>query len=292
MSAGSVRHDDVATARTTSGRATSECGAMNVTVIASIPHMSTGPLFDRLYAVEPDGVAWMTPSASTVPSGSPPIAHSSSTSAPDLRRRGDDVVDRRPRVPPACSNVERRQLEHDVVAGEHAPQPALELVRLHRREEPEPAEVDADAPARRGRGTSWNARSIVPSPPRTTTSSGSSSRHLRRRPRARPPHALDGVVEAVALAEQDADAPDGLSQRLRRSGCRCRREGAAPVGGSDGGRTPGFPSGRAGPSLRPRRLASPGERGVGDLAHDAPLHVGVADDALLRLRAAAPRTAA
>ena len=41
---------------TTSGRAWSECGATKVVAIASIPHISTGPPFERLYAVEPDGV--------------------------------------------------------------------------------------------------------------------------------------------------------------------------------------------------------------------------------------------
>ena len=66
---------------------------MNVTVIASMPHMSTGPLFDRLYAVEPDGVAWMIPSASTRPERLAADRPLELRDAPDLGRRGDDVVD-------------------------------------------------------------------------------------------------------------------------------------------------------------------------------------------------------
>ncbi len=46
----------------TSGRACSECAATYVSAIASSPHMSTGPPFERLYAVEPDGVEQMIPS--------------------------------------------------------------------------------------------------------------------------------------------------------------------------------------------------------------------------------------
>ena len=75
---------------TTSGRAWSECGATKVVAIASIPHMSTGPPFERLYAVDPEGVEQMIPSHGTLPRSSPPTAHSSSIirpSTPDVTTR-------------------------------------------------------------------------------------------------------------------------------------------------------------------------------------------------------------
>ena len=67
---------------TTNGRARRSCGATNVSAIASRPHISTGPPFERLYAVEPDGVEQMRPSHGTRPKSSPPIDHLSSTMRP------------------------------------------------------------------------------------------------------------------------------------------------------------------------------------------------------------------
>jgi hypothetical protein len=77
-----VPDDDVLAARHDERPAWSECGATNVVAIASIPHISTGPPFERLYAVEPEGVEQMIPSHGTLPRSSPPTAHSSSTMRP------------------------------------------------------------------------------------------------------------------------------------------------------------------------------------------------------------------
>jgi hypothetical protein len=57
---------------------------MNVIAIASSPRTSTGPPFERLYAVDPDGVAQIIPSHGTVPTSSPPIDHASSTIRPSV----------------------------------------------------------------------------------------------------------------------------------------------------------------------------------------------------------------
>ena len=46
------------------------------------PHISTGPPFERLYAVEPDGVEQMIPSHGWRPSSSPATASSSSIMRP------------------------------------------------------------------------------------------------------------------------------------------------------------------------------------------------------------------
>ena len=55
---------------------------MNVTAIASSPRTSTGPPFERLYAVEPDGVEQIIPSQGTVPRSSPATDQASSTMRP------------------------------------------------------------------------------------------------------------------------------------------------------------------------------------------------------------------
>src|SRR5689334_22712511 len=55
---------------------------MNVIAIASSPRTRTGPPFERLYAVEPDGVEQIIPSHETTPRSSPPIAQPSSIIRP------------------------------------------------------------------------------------------------------------------------------------------------------------------------------------------------------------------
>lgn len=48
---------------TTNGRNDSECGATGVRRAQGTDGATTGPPTERLYAVEPDGVAMMRPSA-------------------------------------------------------------------------------------------------------------------------------------------------------------------------------------------------------------------------------------
>src|SRR5439155_13147900 len=67
-----------------SGRTWSECGATNVIAIASSPQTSTGPPFERLYAVEPEGVEQIKPSQGRRPRSSPPTAYASSTILPSV----------------------------------------------------------------------------------------------------------------------------------------------------------------------------------------------------------------
>src|SRR3954447_9370244 len=57
---------------------------MNVTASASRPRTRTGPPFERLYAVEPDGVEQIMPSHGIVPRSSPPTAHASSIMRPSV----------------------------------------------------------------------------------------------------------------------------------------------------------------------------------------------------------------
>ena len=63
--------------------------------------------------------------------------------AAEDRARRDDVVDRD--VPLAVEReLERRQLDHGVLAGEYPREVALEPVGCDRRQKPDPPEVDAD----------------------------------------------------------------------------------------------------------------------------------------------------
>ena len=116
---------------------------MNVTASASRPRTSTGPPFERLYAVEPDGVEQIIPSHGTVPRSSPPTAHASSIIRPSVELVATTSLTATWRSP-FSSHLERRQLDDGVLAGEDAREVALEGVRLDRREEADAAEVDAD----------------------------------------------------------------------------------------------------------------------------------------------------
>ena len=128
---------------TTSGRTSSACGATNVSTIASRPHTSTGPPFERLYAVEPAGVAQIRPSHGCTPSSSPPIACPSSTIRPSVAPATTTSFTATLRRAPHV-DLERRQLDGLIVAGEHTGEAVLEPVGRDRRQEPDAAVVDAD----------------------------------------------------------------------------------------------------------------------------------------------------
>ena len=144
-------------------------------------------------------------------------------------------------------DLERRQLDDVVLAGEHPRQPGLQLVARDRAEEADPAEVDADHRARPCRGTASSARSIVPSPPSTIATSASSRRRSRRRSRASSPprprrasstpasratasQPRERRADLVRLAVRDHGRPrfTALSRRRRRSSGRRHRVLPAP----------------------------------------------------------------
>ncbi len=116
---------------------------MNVIAIASSPRTRTGPPFERLYAVEPDGVEQIIPSHDTTPRSSPAIAQPSSIIRPSVELVATTSL--------TATNVfavelrlERRLLDRPVLAGEDAREVVLEPLRRDRGEEADPAEVDAD----------------------------------------------------------------------------------------------------------------------------------------------------
>ena len=131
------------------------------------------------------------------PSSSPPTAHSSSTIRPTSALRDDDVVDGDAPLA-AHLDLERRQLDDRVLAGERAREPGLELAARDRGEEADAAEVDADhrdaraEEARRARGASSRRRRARPRD------------RPRRRPRARrrcfAPRPRDEQLDAASRA--------------------------------------------------------------------------------------------
>src|SRR5262245_9975604 len=154
---------------TTSGRACSECGATKVSAIASRPHTSTGPPFDRLYAVDPEGVEQISPSQGSAPRSSPPIAHPSSIMRPSVELVTTTSLT-------ACqvpSPAEASSAGNSTTSNSPAnalPTPASSSS----------APADARKPTRPkltpNTGTAaprniFSARSIVPSPPSTTARS-------------------------------------------------------------------------------------------------------------------------
>ena len=189
---------------TTSGRACSECGATNVTTIASSPHTSTGPAVrevvrgraGRRRADQAVARLHAEPLAADRPLE---LDH-----APGRAARDDGVVDRGAASRRSSVDLERRQLDHAVVAGEDAREARLELVACDRRQEPDAAEVDAEHRARRVPRKRVSARSIVPSPPSTTARSASA---VRRR--------LDAVARGLVLVEEQLDAGGSAAARRR-----------------------------------------------------------------------------
>ena len=117
---------------------------MNVTAIASRPRTSTGPPFERLYAVEPDGVAQIIPShgdgAEVLAADRPgELDH-----AAERRARRDDVVDRdvalAVELAPRASAARRRRTRRR----RRARRSRSSSSGVDRREEADAAEVDAD----------------------------------------------------------------------------------------------------------------------------------------------------
>ena len=99
---------------------------MNVTAIASSPRTSTGPPFERLYAVEPDGVAQIIPSHGIVAEILAADRPLQLDHPPERRARRDDVVHRDVLLAVQL-HLERRQLDDVVLAGEHAHEVAFEI---------------------------------------------------------------------------------------------------------------------------------------------------------------------
>src|SRR5919202_6055313 len=154
---------------TTSGRAWSECGATNVIAIASSPQTSTGPPFERLYAVEPDGVEQMSPSQGWRPRSSSPIDHTSSTMRPSVPLVTTTSFTAARRSPPTrASRVGSSTTTKSPAKAR--PRPASSssgCIEARKPTRPKFTPITGTrAPRKR-----VSARSIVPSPPRTTARS-------------------------------------------------------------------------------------------------------------------------
>src|SRR5829696_2731770 len=179
---------------------------------------------------------------------------------PPERGAGDDGVVDGDAALRVQLHVERRELDHLVVAGERPPHAGLELVVPDRRQEPDAPEVDAedgDAGAEEGRERAQH-RAVAAEddrevragrPPGCVAVADELDAGVGRdrlQPLERPRHALGAAVR------EDGSA---LNRRRRRSTSRSRPGGGLLRRGRGGGRTHGCPSGRGDPSLRARPVA-------------------------------------
>src|SRR5579871_246557 len=264
---------------TTSGRASSECGAMNVIAIASSPRTRTGPPFERLYAVEPDGVEQIIPSHETTPSSSPAIAQLSSIMRPSVEdaattsltaanvspsRRASSVGCSTTRYSPAKTRARSASSRSGVIDARKPTRPKLTPM------------TGMSVPRRRA-----SVRRIVPSPPTATVSCASSGSSTTRVP-ARSATARTcstavvtstracATIATVSTGECCVDSLVEVIGEGRLLGMDEMQEDLAVS--LRAGQSRVYDSGDA-------RL--PAERGLGHLAHDAAADFVVAHDAAL-----------
>src|SRR2546421_1268746 len=260
---------------------------MNVTASASRPRTSTGPPFERLYAVEPVGVAQIMPSHGTVPRSSPPTAQPSSTIRPSVELVTTTSLTA------TCRPPFRRTSRVGSSTAKYSPSNTRSRPRSR-----SPGEIEARKPTRPKftpiTGTplpssSASVRSIVPSPPSATTSSasrGSStsctparSATARTRSTASFTSTRPCVTTAAVLTSRER-CIDPLFEVIGKRRVVGVREVEEELPVALGARKPGvYDSGGARP---------PGKRSGGDLAQHPGAHGRVADDAALA-DVAAPR---
>src|SRR5918912_1966350 len=280
---------------TTSGRACSECGAMNVTAIASSPHTSTGPPFERLYAVEPDGVAQISPSQGWRPRSSSPIDHTSSTMRPSVPLVTTTSFTAAPRSSPTrASRVGSSTTTKSPAKARARPSSSSSgCIEARKPTRPKLTPITGTRVPR----NRVSARSIVPSPPSTTarsalagspsvlgrscfsrsssgktSSTSCSAASASSRPSAGP---IVSALPCVTTAARRTRLPDcavdpvvELIWPLRPPAVHeVEEELAVPLR-----------AGQAG-VYDARDLCLPRERRLGHLPQHAPVHLRVADDA-------------
>ena len=207
--------------------------------------MMTGPPFERLYAVEPDGVATDHPVARGRPRFSPPSFEQSS-----IMRPGTELVTTTSLTAAwraVDARADRAELDDAVVAGEGPGETFLQRVARDAREEADPAEVHADD------GHAATEEPVEGPQHRPVAAEG--DREVERPPPRRPAkrHArgrgyrlqsLQRVADhARPTVGDDRHALDPAEPTARRSSHRSARRGRPPDERHGGrGRTPGSPS--------------------------------------------------
>src|SRR6476646_1211616 len=264
---------------TTSGRASSECGAMNVIAIASRPRTRTGPPLERLYAVDPDGVEQIIPSHETTPRSSSAIAHPSSIMRPSVElvattsltatnilpsRRASSVGCSIVRYSPAKTRARSFSSRSGMIEARKPTRPKLMPI------------TGTPVPSSRA-----SVRRIVPSPPTATVSCPRSGSSTSSTP------ARSATARTCATASRTSMRPCATTEAV--STGECKLDSLVEVIGKR--RVLGwheveehFPV-----PLRPReprvydapRARPPQERCLRHLAYDAPAHLRVSVDAAL-----------
>ena len=230
---------------------------------------------------------------------------------PSEAARHDDVV-HRALLAVRVLELERRQLDDLVLAGEDAREARLEVAPAHRAEEADAPEVHAhdrdagpeearqraeDGPVAAEHDRDVGRGRVAARLDALLLRLVRAGRAARRRAPARPPGAARRPRRSARASPCVTTATRatrlGERRRRRRSSGRCHREAAVRSVDEDARRTPGSPSVRALRSLRRRPSPHPTRalrRSRVAIAF-AP-HLGVADDALRRRARARPRTAA
>ncbi len=214
----------------------------------------------------------MIPSHGWRPSSSPPTASSSSIMRPSDAL--ETTTSFTATVPPVgVLELERRQLDDVVLAGEDAAEALLEVAPAHRAQEADASEVDADhgnAGAEEARERPQH-RAVAAEDDREVGGTCLVGRVdavlLRLLGREDELDAVllgDGLEPCEARADlprlavgDDGGAGDAATRRHRRSSALTHRGSIRRVRVGDGRRTPGSPSGRAAPSLRRRPSRHP-----------------------------------
>ena len=132
----------------TIGRLVSVCGAIGVSTIASTFGCTIGPPAARLYAVDPVGVAMISPSARTRVTRPSPTRHGQVDQTRTRALVDDDVVQRdfagRRRRGPQRRRAKHQALFDVSMARERRLERGIELGERHLGEKAEAAEIDAE----------------------------------------------------------------------------------------------------------------------------------------------------
>src|SRR4051812_12043323 len=249
---------------------------MNVIAIASSPRTRTGPPFERLYAVEPDGVEQIIPSHETTPRSSPAIAQPSSIMRPSVELVATTSLTATNSLPPSRASSVGCSIVRYSPAKARARSSSSRSGAIEARKPTRPKLTPitgTPVPS-----SLASARRIVPSPPTATTScafSGSSnsstparSATTRTRSTASPTSMRPcATTAAVSTGECVLDSLVEVIGKRRLFGMHEVEENL-PV--------PFRP-----PETRVYDAALarlPRERRLGHLVYDAPSHFGIAHD--------------
>src|ERR671936_1079308 len=272
-------------------------GAAKVIARASPPHSCTRPPFERLYAVEPEGVAQISPSHGCRPRSSSPIDHTSSTMRPSVPLVTTTSFTAARRSPSTrASRVGSSTTTKSPAKARARPSSSSSgCIEARKPTRPKLTPITGTLVPR----NRVSARSMVPSPPSTTARSAlaTSPSALGRPCFSRSSLGKRSSTPCPAASSSSRPSAGPIVSALPCVTTAARRT-RLPECAIDPGIELIWPlrplsvhevEEELAVSLRAGQagvydacgLGLPGEGGLGHLAEDAPVHLGVADDAAL-----------